>query len=227
MAWENFGNPYSIFTDTSYQNLPNEIVCSDRYQWGFPILSNLTTSEYVTLSVPYANLSNSWTHDIELGNNSILRIICNRVDGGVVQFKFRYIAPNIDLAPTNIISVRPFWTGSAFGDVWLSFVGIVDNTNQQGLFYVAHSSNDGRGNFVYADKVAPNNSILYQFITNSVIPQYNWQSVPSISGKNGILTLSTLNDVNDGEPVETSDTSKFNLTDDSNVSALVAARLSE
>ena len=56
---------------------------------------------------------------------------------------------------------------------------------------------------------------------------YNWQSVPSVSGKNGILTLSTLNDVNDGEPVETSDASKFNLTDDSNVSALVAAHFSE
>ena len=67
----------------------------------------------------------------------------------------------------------------------------------------------------------------YELISGNQVPAYNWQSVPSISGKNGILTLSTLNDVNDGEPVETSDTSKFNLTDGSNVSALVTARLSE
>lgn len=66
---------------------------------------------------------------------------------------------------------------------------------------------------------------LYDLIYNPIT--YNWQSVQSISGKNGILTLSTLNDVNDGEPVETSDASKFNLTDDSNVSALVAAHFSE
>jgi len=67
---------------------------------------------------------------------------------------------------------------------------------------------------------------LYDVITQAMI-SYNWQSVPSISGKNGILSLSTLNDVNDGEPVETSDVSKFNLTDDSNVSALVAAHFSQ
>ena len=91
-----------------------------------------------------------------------------------------------------------------------------DNT---GCYYsdwgFAFSSNDG--------------ALAKQILDNAEIPvvEYIWQSVPSISGKNGILTLSTLNDVNDGEPVETSDTSKFNLTDDSNVSALVAARLSE
>ena len=65
------------------------------------------------------------------------------------------------------------------------------------------------------------------YFNGDPLVSYNWVSVPSVSGKNGILTLSTLNDVNDGEPVETSDISKFNLTDDSNVSALVAAHFSQ
>lgn len=72
-----------------------------------------------------------------------------------------------------------------------------------------------------------NQTGFINYITTGLQPPYTWQSVPSISGKNGILTLSTLNDVNDGEPVETSDTSKFNLTDDSNVSALVTAHFSQ
>lgn len=56
-------------------------------------------------------------------------------------------------------------------------------------------------------------------------PQYTWQSVPSISGKNGILSLSTLNDINDGEEVITDDTSKFNLTNESNTLTLVRNNL--
>ena len=72
-----------------------------------------------------------------------------------------------------------------------------------------------------------NSELIDDVLSHAQPVLYNWVSVPSVSGKNGILNLSTLNDVNDGEPVETSDTSKFNLTDGSNVSALVTARLSE
>lgn len=52
---------------------------------------------------------------------------------------------------------------------------------------------------------------------------YAWSSVPAISGKNGILRLSTLVDINDGNPVETTDTTKFTLTSASNIKTLVDA----
>lgn len=61
------------------------------------------------------------------------------------------------------------------------------------------------------------------YIQNPYI-SYVWQSVPAISGKNGILLpMSTLNDINDGNEVTTSDTSKFNLNDRSNIKSLVDA----
>jgi len=65
----------------------------------------------------------------------------------------------------------------------------------------------------------------FEYISEQVI-LYNWISVPAISGKNGILLpLSTLNDINNGEEVITSDTSKFNLAEASNVQNRVDAVL--
>ena len=99
--------------------------------------------------------------------------------------------------------------------------------NKYGYHFV--STGTGIWNYIRTEGDIPIFSNRNEWLEYVTTPQatYTWQSVPSISGKNGILSLATLNDVNDGEPVETSDTSKFNLTDDSNVSALVAARLSE
>lgn len=62
------------------------------------------------------------------------------------------------------------------------------------------------------------------YIDGNPLVTYTWSSVPSISGKNGILLpMSTLNDINDGNEVTTSDTSKFNLNDSSNIKSLVDA----
>jgi hypothetical protein len=68
---------------------------------------------------------------------------------------------------------------------------------------------------------------IYQILKSLIPPEYNWQSVPSISGKNGILTLSTLNDVNDGDPITTSDTSKIIIVPQSNVKQLVLNRIQQ
>lgn len=54
--------------------------------------------------------------------------------------------------------------------------------------------------------------------------QYNWQSVPSISGKNGILNLAQIKaeSINDGEPVSGASDSAFTgMSDDNNVATLV------
>jgi len=65
---------------------------------------------------------------------------------------------------------------------------------------------------------------VYTLITSNPYITNNWQSVPSITGKNGItLNMSTLNDINDGDEVTTSDTSKFNLNKSSNIKNLVDA----
>ena len=59
-------------------------------------------------------------------------------------------------------------------------------------------------NNVWIESGAPNYSTeLYQIIKGLIPPQYTWQSVPSISGKNGILSLATIKDdaINNGDPV--------------------------
>lgn len=55
-------------------------------------------------------------------------------------------------------------------------------------------------------------------------PSYTWQSVPSISGKNGTVNLSRIKDdyINNGEPVSGAAKSRFNnLKDGSKVSVLI------
>lgn len=71
-----------------------------------------------------------------------------------------------------------------------------------------------------------NSSLCYQLVTKFPIVSYNWQSVPSISGKNGISQpLSSHLDINDGEPITTSDTTKYSLNSNSNINKLVQDKL--
>lgn len=58
---------------------------------------------------------------------------------------------------------------------------------------------------------------------------YTWQSVPSISGKNGILLLSTIQSVylNDGEPVNNALESYIDFIDNAKVAVLVDAQIDD
>ncbi len=48
-----------------------------------------------------------------------------------------------------------------------------------------------------------NTDLAYNWIKNGIVIPYNWRSVSSISGKNGILSLATIKDdaINNGDPV--------------------------
>ena len=61
------------------------------------------------------------------------------------------------------------------------------------------------------------------YFNREIIPStHNWQAVSSIVGKSAVsLDLSVILDINDGEAVTTSDASKFDLNNDSNVITLV------
>ena len=58
-------------------------------------------------------------------------------------------------------------------------------------------------------------------VLEQLVPTLSWQSVSAIFGKDGVVALSTLNDKNSGNPVTTSDKSKFTLVESSNVLKLV------
>ena len=65
---------------------------------------------------------------------------------------------------------------------------------------------------------------LYNIYKNAPLVQYVWQSVPSISGKNGILSLVTIDSesINDGEPVSGAAVSVFDQapSNDNNIKNL-------
>lgn len=55
-----------------------------------------------------------------------------------------------------------------------------------------------------------NTALIRRFFADTPLITYTWQSVPAISGKNGILSLTEILNINDGEPVQNI-TNKGNL----------------
>lgn len=69
---------------------------------------------------------------------------------------------------------------------------------------------------------------MYELISGSQTPTYTWQSVPSISGKNGILSLAQIKDeyINEGESVSGASADHFtNLSTENRVDVLIDAAL--
>lgn len=64
---------------------------------------------------------------------------------------------------------------------------------------------------------------IYEIISNSEYHAYNWVSVPSVSGKNGILSFSTIKQasINDGNPVSGATIDDVNLSDQTKLSTLM------
>lgn len=52
-----------------------------------------------------------------------------------------------------------------------------------------------------------------------------WKNVQYQSGKNGTVTLSTLNDINDGEPINNALASAINFSQSANVGTLIGNNL--
>ena len=109
------------------------------------------------------------------------------------------------------------------GNALYLYVG-VDEENQFGSCFLMYKSGNQCINRNLGYSKTNWQNPMYQIIKAGALITYQWTSVPAISGKNGILLpMSTLNDINDGNEVTTSDTSKFNLNDSSNIKNLVDA----
>lgn len=102
-------------------------------------------------------------------------------------------------------------------NTWIGFV--VDDDTQEGWIIALTHYNNNTYLFDYFYSNTQNQP-MYNYIGEEG-RLYNWTSVPTISGKNGILSLSILNDINDGNPVTTSDINKFYLEKASNLSTLI------
>lgn len=103
---------------------------------------------------------------------------------------------------------------------------IIDTTLQRALTaYVYQSNQSGSSRSV----VNVNNTLtldyqeyLYQFLQGLIPQQYTWSSVPAISGKNGILQLTTLDQsiINNGEAVSGASADGINFTNESKFDVL-------
>ena len=233
MAWKNPNEPFLHILDyNSYAPTGN-----GEKSYGNTIPNNditSTTGMWFTISSNELPFSEEYLFD----NDYKLQISADANGVSHYDFTFKcYKSSTLLFEKSLYLNNYYVINGQTSGIANIGIYGAYDETNHLAIISSIYAEGGNNYNRLrlggsskgwYSSSPLESNEV-YKFLTSSFIPPitYHWQSVPSISGKNGILTLSTLNDVNDGEPVETSDTSKFNLTDDSNVSALVAAHFSE
>ena len=85
-------------------------------------------------------------------------------------------------------------TGATYFTIYFG----IDETNQLGSIALLTWRSGSNANFnAFGDSLGNgfyNNIYAYNLIKGLVPPQYNWQSVPSISGKNGILSCARVKD---------------------------------
>lgn len=154
------------------------------------------------------------TNGLVLDSNNNLHIYYNGVDSA-------YYSPSI----------------SQYGSEYILFFGI-DEENQLGSFWIAQRRQLDRWGYTVAGgrlEAGGNTSKFYNSLDGynwikGIMPiSYNWQSVALISGKNGILFLSTIQSVylNNGDSVNNAPANYIQFADDSNVAILVGEQVDD
>ena len=206
MAWRN------IVLDTTGILTQSEVTNPQLFTYTNSNLPNmLQLPNYITFSgTPRDNLTSGKL----CGDNT--NYIELRYSGGIMYFDF-YV--NGTLWQTNDAS------GINSKDSLSFCAGVDDDT---GLGWIIAFKQDSR----YTDRMinawggnsTTQNTNIYTILTGAEYHQYTWSSVPAISGKNGILTLSTLKSgsINNGNPVSDATLNAFEiLIEASNVGKLV------
>ena len=121
---------------------------------------------------------------------------------------------------TPILSIDTGWDD----DDNIGLAIFVDDENQTGGFFSCLGTTlTPDPYFISANVSAQGSNEAYLAITGSEQPLYTWQSVPAISGKNGILTLSTADDsYHTGDTVSNIPISDVSLSAPSRLSTLAA-----
>lgn len=150
-------------------------------------------------------------------------------EGNAIQFIFSSASSWSSVAHyngSNIASIA--FSGSGYNRTDLLMM--VDETNEKcALYEICYRANDGLS-FIFSITNNSNEHNAYLLYLAGNIPPivYNWQSVPSISGKNGILSLAQIKEeyINDGESVSGASADHFtNLSTENRVDVLIDAAL--
>lgn len=205
MAWRN------IVLDTTgilSQSTVTDTALFEKTSSSMPTMFQLPN--YMTFS---GTPRDSLTSGKLCGDN--LNYIMLRYSSGILYFDF-YI--NGSLWQTNTISGIGSVNNTSF------CAGVDDDT---GLGWIYGFTQDSR----YTDRIISNfagspstqNANIYTILTGSEYHQYDWQSVPAISGKNGILQLSTAdNSYHTGSDVSNIPFSDVSLTEPTRLSNIGA-----
>lgn len=153
----------------------------------------------------------------EFPNGFKCTYVYRSMGSGWLDFTFLY--NNVSFATFSRENISGSFSDWFFG---LAF-GVDASTERGQILHVAYTNtaNASTQMLVTTDN---NRAIAYTAITGAIQPPYTWSSVPAISGKNGILSLSTLKSgsINNGNPVSDATLNAFEiLIEASNVGKLV------
>ena len=198
MAWENI----NIGLTTSEYNNPNGGAWETaRFDSG----SGLFISDTNIIRTPNSEWSSKIASGWLVGNSQAGLAIVQ--EGTEIKIRGYYNGSYVQSMYWAIDTT--YGEGSGYPFVYI-FCG-VNNATQKGTFsiwlsYRNYPPQSGYSNFLRQcdqSTLCFNNATLYQILTQNIVIPYHWQSVPSISGKNGILSLATIKDdaINNGDPV--------------------------
>lgn len=188
MAWERLNILAGVVVSylegyTSPENVPTQIVYQDK------LVLNPTPTALTSINTATWNILENFVVETQINAD-----VNNRNFGRI------YINGN---------NIGAGWNGLATQASKLDFVYFInEETEEADAFLVGLI-----GSHTYCGSRIPlqaNRQLLYQAIKDAIPPQYTWSSVPAISGKNGILSLTMIKD----EKIEEGNTQHIVLPDD-------------
>ena len=198
-------------------------------------VSQIPSIDYFTSNIRTENIpagyclpafdAKSWAENAGSGSSTIIVDVGNYTYIDVYKYNSSNIAINIHYQNT-VIASQDYIFGN-YANIYLGF-GADYDSNLGYISSILYSADNAlSSNIFYNDA---DHSSKYFDIISVIQPTppitYNWQSVPSISGKNGILSkaLATIDDeaIGDGITIQvTTDASLFNIPNSSNLYNMV------
>lgn len=178
------------------------------------------TAAYNTYIKPLLTSTYCQTNDLvseKIAGDTTNYINCT-VDGGFANFHFYYNGTQL---------AQPLLSQSRMNNWVCAYVACVDDENQVGFwqgFTIFITNPLNVGNFAGTQPAYSGESAnqVYTILTGNEYHQYEWSSVPAISGKNGILSLPMLDTLSwDGTPITNAERDIFTtLPDMANIKSL-------
>lgn len=209
MGWVNANiglEPMSVFrTENAMQNCPQTVWYNNpsNESYTFNMLWQIRKNSVWQIS------ANQW-----LFGNTNFGIQVNSIDNYSLYTSFW--ANGVKVINNNYSQTSSGWIDAQLGLA----CAINEDTQKGSITYICKRGNADLTDYACATSgydVYHDSDKCYTWIKQGLIPPYSWQSVPSISGKNGILSFSMVNDndLNNGDPVTSADASAIHRLENS------------